>query len=158
MTKQLEVTIDGYKYVRESQTTACDVHGYMSYRTIPPTFIPYNSETKPKYLRIGNLEVYDRDIGVMTYVDAVQAAANIPCDGNVWRIPTLEELREVYKHKDGSFCTIASGSDYPQWYWSCTELRDHPSTVWNADFSDGYGGWGRKGNYRLSCRPVRSVS
>ena len=101
------------------------------------------------------LEIYSTNLPVMRYVDAVKAVEEI---GDGWRIPTLEELRKVYKHKDGSFCTIASGSDYPQWYWSCTEHRDYPSSVHGVRFSDGIEDWYRKDGYRLSCRPVRSVS
>jgi hypothetical protein len=69
----------------------------------------------------------------------------------------------LYDHREkgdlkGTFCTkAASGSGFPQWYWSCTEDREDPACVWDAGFSDGYGGWARKGIIRLSCRLVRLV-
>lgn len=69
----------------------------------------------------------------------------------------------LYGHrKKGSlkntFCTEATNdSDYPQWYWSCTENRKDPGCVWNADFSDGDESWNRKDNHQLSCRLVRLV-
>lgn len=70
----------------------------------------------------------------------------------------LYDCKEQGAFKD-TFTTAAasSGSDFPQWYWSCTERRDYPSSVWNADFSDGNEGWDHKDELRLSCRPVRLV-
>ena len=53
----------------------------------------------------------------------------------------------LYAHKDkdvlsGTFTTAAaSGSDYPDWYWSSTEHRDYPSGVRSVRFSDGYEVW-----------------
>ena len=75
-----------------------------------------------------------------------------------WIIPT----RDILHGKDSAFkntfkMTASSGSGYPQWYWSCTERREDPSNVWGADFSDGDGGWLRKDDFRLACRPVRLV-
>jgi len=106
-----------------------------------------------------NFEVYPHDLPqTMTYLDAVKAVAAI---GDGWRIPTLEELRVMYKNKDniGGFCTNASsGSDYPDWYWSSTENRDNSSYVHGVRFSDGNELWYHKDNGRLSCRPVRLVA
>ncbi len=102
------------------------------------------------------LEIYPTNLPVMTYLEAVKYVKNIVDD---WRIPTLEELKIMYKNKDtiGGFITTASGSGYPDWYWSSTEPRDFPSHVWFVRFSDGYEDWHLKDNFRLSCRPVRSV-
>ena len=103
-----------------------------------------------------SLEVYPKDIGVMTYVDAVKAVEKL---GDGWRIPTLEELREIYKNKDASFCTSSSSvSGFPVWYWSSTEYRYDSSNVHNVRFSDGYEHWIHKDVHRLSCRPVRLVA
>ena len=73
-----------------------------------------------------------------------------------WIIPTRDLLSgkdvdgnttqpdNLYAHKDkrdlsGTFTTAAaSGSDYPDWYWSSTEHRDDPSDVHSVRFSDGY--------------------
>ena len=107
-------------------------------------------------------EIYPHDIGVMTYVDAEKAVKKLneqrALGHDDWQIPSLEELRLMYKNKDNTFCTQFSGSDYPQWYWSCTERRGNPSDVWNADFSDGDEAWNHKGSYRLSVRLVRSLN
>ena len=93
-----------------------------------------------------------------------------------WFIPTRELLvgtdvngstnvqkDNLYTHKDkgalkGTFTTAAaSGSVYPDWYWSSTEGRDDSSGVHIVRFSDGNEGWPRKDGGRLSCRPVRLV-
>lgn len=104
-----------------------------------------------------SLEVYHKDIGVLKYVDAVKDVEKL---GDGWRIPTLEELKILYNNKDkiSGICTIASGSGYPDWYWSSTEHRDHSSYVYIVRFSDGSVDWYRKDCYRLSCRPVRLVA
>src|ERR1035437_5103371 len=54
----------------------------------------------------------------------------------------------IYAHKDkgslqGTFNTTnkASGSDYPDWYWSSSEDRNYPSYVLNVRFSDGNEYW-----------------
>jgi hypothetical protein len=103
------------------------------------------------------LEIYHKDIGVLKYVDAVKEVEKL---GDGWRIPALEELRIMYANKDKvpNLCLTASGSDYPDWYWSSTEHRNNPSYVHNVRFSDGDGCWVRKDNGRLSCRPVRLVA
>ena len=78
--------------------------------------------------------------------------------GKVIQPDNLYDHRNKGALKD-TFCTkAASGSDYPQWYWSCTENRGNPSDVWNADFSDGNEDWYLKDFIRLSCRPVRLLA
>jgi len=103
-------------------------------------------------------EVYPNDLpSTLTYLEAEKAVAAL---GDGWRIPTLEELKLMYKNKDkiGGFCTkAASGSDAPGWYWSSTEHRVRSSYVHVVRFSDGYEGWNLKDSLRFSCRPVRLV-
>jgi hypothetical protein len=80
-----------------------------------------------------------------------------------WQIPSKDALEVLQKNQNeralkGTFETAASsGSDYPGWYWSSTEDRDHPSVVWVVRFSGGLGDWDPKDFVRLSCRPVRLV-
>jgi len=115
-------------------------------------------EKKPIIIEIkSKLEVYPHDLPeTMTYLDADKAVAAL---GDGWRFPTLSELREVDKHKDGTFCTTpSSGSDFPDWYWSSTPHRGSSSYVHIVRFSDGDEGWSGKGRDRLSCRPVRLVA
>ena len=131
----------------------------------PPKEITINNaryvlveEKKPIIIEIkSKLEVYPHDLPeTMTYVDAVKAVAKL---GDGWRIPTLEELRLIYKNKDGSFCTTAaSGSGYPDWHWSSTEGRGGSSGVLGVRFSGGSESWHHKDSFRLSCRPVRLVA
>lgn len=105
-----------------------------------------------------DFEVYSQDLPeTMTYLNAVKVAKKI---GDGWRIPTKEELLLLYEYRNeiGGFCTeYKCGSGFPQWYWSCTERREDPAFVWNADFSDGNVDWYHKDSNRLSCRLVRLV-
>ena len=120
-------------------------------------------EKKPFIIDVSyKLEVCPHDLQVMTYVNAVKAVAKLNTDKafshDDWFIPTLEQLREMYKNRDASFCTTEStGSDSPDWYWSSTELRVNSSIVHSVRFSDGNEGWLLKDDVRLSCRPVRLV-
>ncbi|GEM_PF-3481874 len=55
-----------------------------------------------------------------------------------------------------TFTTERGGSsNYPHYYWSCTEHRVPSTYVWLVRFSDGDDGWSLKGYGRLSCRPCR---
>jgi hypothetical protein len=98
-----------------------------------------------------------------------------------WFIPTRDLLvgtdlngnkvqaDNLYAHKDkgdlmgtftmsGGGVMMAMASDPRRGfvcYWSCTELRDAQSYVWNARLSDGDNDWNLKANCRLSCRPCR---
>lgn len=105
------------------------------------------------------IEVYPHDLPrTMTYLDAVKEIEKL---GDGWRIPTIEELRKMYKIKDviGGFCTDdRGGSVSPGWYWSSTEDRDYPSYVHVVRFSEGGESWGHKNDHRLSVRPVRLVA
>jgi hypothetical protein len=94
-------------------------------------------------------------------------------EGSGWIIPPRELL--TGKDADGNMVqpdnllaafnkgvlkgikTAASGSDYPDWYWSSTEYRVLPSDVLIVRFSDGNENWDLKDYVRLSCRPVRLV-
>ena len=109
-----------------------------------------------KYFRLGNIDVYDKNMPVMTYVDMVKAVEAL---GDRWTIPTLEQVSIQYANKDTvngePFCTTPSGSDYPHWYWSSTPDRNYPTLVVNVRFSNGYELCLHKDNFRLSCRPVR---
>ena len=115
-------------------------------------------KTKQKNLIITipaiSFEVYPHDLPeTMTYNDAVKAVEKL---GDGWMIPTIEELRLIYKNKDETFCTKpSSGSGFPNWYWSSTPNRDYPTYVDIVRFSDGNEFWNLKDDGRLSCRPVR---
>lgn len=126
------------------------------YKLVPidePITQPYRL-TVTKYF---DFEVYPVDLPeVMTWKKADKYIKENFSD---WRMPTREELQLMYDHKDaiGGFKMSNSGSDFPQWYWSCTEHREFPAHVWGANFSDGNVDWDHKDNLRLSCRLVRLV-
>ena len=64
----------------------------------------------------------------------------------------------AFKEAKHAFKTAASSSsDFPDWYWSSTEVRVHPSFVCFVRLSDGHVDFILKDNFRLSCRPVRLV-
>lgn len=116
---------------------------------------------EPKVYRLTktvDIEIHPENLPVMTWKECDKyIKENHAADG--WRMPTLIELRMMYEAKDeiGGFITEGSGSVCPQWYWSCTELREDPTYAWSADFSDGYVDWDHKDGNRLSCRLVRLV-
>ena len=143
----------------QSVPTAKVVTPFMTGRAIPESPIHYET---PKYFRLTicaetDIEVYDRDMPVMTFLDMEKAVAALK---GSWRIPTSPELKLIQQHhtKIGGFVTEASDSDFPDWYWSSTEHRDDPSVVWNVRLSDGNEDWIHKDYYRLSCRPIRNVT
>jgi hypothetical protein len=58
-----------------------------------------------------------------------------------WFIPPKDVLESLYRNQDkgalqGTF-TTASVSGGAPWYWSCSEPRNDPSSVWAVDFTDG---------------------
>jgi hypothetical protein len=79
-------------------------------------------------IKFGSLEIAQHDFEkYMTWDDAKKACAAL---GDGWRLPTKEELNELYKHQDeiGGF-TFA-------FYWSSSE--DNIYSAWVQNFS--YGG------------------
>ena len=118
----------------------------------------------------GKQQIYamptDLDV-TLTFNDAAKRVTKLNADKSLghddWQIPSLENLHVLQKNQNegalkGTFIKEAGkGSDFPQWYWSCTEFRDYSSFVLNVRFSDGYEDWHHKDSGRLSCRPVRLV-
>jgi len=68
---------------------------------------------------------------------------------NGWRLPTIEELNEMYKHKD------EIGGFTPSSYWSSSEYSS--SKAWEQYFASGHQGGSTKGSYRY-VRLVRDVN
>jgi hypothetical protein len=79
-------------------------------------------------------------------------------DGNKTQSGNLLAAKDAGALKDTFKTSSGSGSDCPVWYLSSTEFRDYPSYVHIVRLSDGYAGWCRKDDFRLSCRPVRLVT
>jgi hypothetical protein len=65
-----------------------------------------------------------------------------------WRLPTKEELNEIYESKN----------DFDKdWYWSSTEFNS--SNVWYQNFYDGNKYKGRNKNYGdIYVRAVRDIT
>lgn len=109
----------------------------------------------------------DLDVA-MTFNDTAKAVKKLNSQKSLghddWQILSLENVRVLYKNQNegalkGTFKTAAaSGSDYPDWYWSSTQDSDYSSLVYIVRFSGGTQDWGHKDTSRLSCRPVRLVA
>jgi hypothetical protein len=78
-------------------------------------------------IKFGSLEIAQHDFEkYMTWDDAKKACAAL---GDGWRLPTKEELNELYKHQDkiGGFAAA--------YYWSSGE--DGNDYAWNQSFANG---------------------
>lgn len=93
-------------------------------------------------------EVYHEDLeGHYTWREAKKACAKL---GAGWRLPTKEELHEMYEKRD------MVGGFTPFYYWSSTEFDS--SSAWFQHFSSGIQYHDFKGNYSLSVRAVRALT
>jgi hypothetical protein len=118
----------------------------------------------------GNAQIFimptDLDVA-LTFNDAAKAVQKLNSQKahghDDWQIPNKDTLQVLQKNKNegalkGTFKTAASSSsDNSGWYWSPTEHRGCPSSVWVVRFSDGYEVWNLMDCFRLSCRPTRLV-
>ena len=89
----------------------------------------YKSSQKPTVIKpeFEAFEVYSKDLeGRFTWAEAKEACAKL---GTGWRLPTKEELNEMYKKRDvvGGFAN--------NYYWSSTEYAN--GIAWGQDFDDG---------------------
>jgi hypothetical protein len=94
------------------------------------SLISYSASIIGKPIRIGNIEVAQNDFPApMNWYDAKKACADL---GNGWRLPTIEELTNIYlnKHKIGVFASDGlhginridqSRCFLKCFYWSSTE-------------------------------------
>lgn len=101
-------------------------------------------------IKIGNLEVYKNDIGSFNYLEAKLACAKI---GAGWRLPTKEELNQLYSNKD----TIGQFTE--GFYWSSTNADDVGvyGSAWGQRFSDGFqNGCSTTSKFKNFVRPVKS--
>lgn len=96
-----------------------------------------------------NLQVAERDLVVqMNWFDAELACKEL---GDGWRLPTKEELHELYINKT----TLGGFKD--KHYWSSTIQKNVENSVWTIEF--GYGGIGGSDKNRCLyyARPVRTI-
>ena len=103
--------------------------------------------------KIGDLEVMNRDLGIMGNGDAQAVCAETGDElgvGDGWRLPTRGELNVLYENKD----VIGGFAD--DLYWSST--GDDGGDLWVRNFGDGeeYDGAMSRGN-NCYVRAVRTV-
>jgi len=124
------------------------------------TLISYSASIIGKPIRIGNLEVAQNNFpNKMNWYDANKACADL---GNGWRLPTKDELNQLYINKDpiGGFANVYSENG--SIYWSSTDngysnYQPIISLAWAQNFINGYQfGYGGKDNL-LCVRAVRSL-
>jgi hypothetical protein len=101
---------------------------------------------KIKYKTLGNIDVYPNDIGDTTWHQAIEACEAL---GYGWRLPTKEELNQLYKQQT----TI--GGFMRDVYWSF--LEDDANSAWCQNFYDGYQSNVNK-LYTGYVRPVRTTA
>jgi hypothetical protein len=102
-----------------------------------------SASSTPAINRLGNLEIAPRDFAEkMTWEAAKKACADL---GDGWRLPTKEELNDMYRNKDkiGAF-TLDN-------YWSSSENTNFYS--WSQDFSSGI----QNSNSKLNPNYVRAI-
>lgn len=97
-----------------------------------PGVIIVTDEIKKEYPELKNLQMIQKEPSdYMTWNDSMQYAKDLDLGGfNDWRLPTMEELRGIYRVKQA----LGIPSDY-HWYWSGSEAG--ASSAWYVNFSSG---------------------
>jgi hypothetical protein len=119
------------------------VEGNIAVNPAAPAITPPSPSSTPTTDSPGNLQVAAHDfVEKMSWEAAKKACANL---GDGWRLPTKDELNEMYLHKDkiGAF-TLDN-------YWSSTENSNF--YAWSQDFSSGI----QNSNSKLNPNYVRAV-
>ena len=88
-----------------------------------------------------------------TFNEAQEYTAKLDAHGHRdWRVPTRDELNEMYQNRAAIGGFEESGSDPGGWYWSSSQSSYR--NAWAQRFSDGYQDTSRK-HYYTSVRYVR---
>ena len=87
------------------------------------------------------------------FPEAQEYAAKLDANGHLdWRVPTRDELNEMYQNRAAIGGFEESGSDPGGWYWSSSQSSYR--NAWAQRFSDGYQDTSRE-HYYTSVRYVR---
>jgi hypothetical protein len=119
------------------------------------TFSQKKVVNKVQTIKLGNLEIYKSDLlskyGKNNYVfqfeDAEKACAAL---GNGWRLPTYEELKNMYDHKS----EIGNMGDHA--YWTSTLVYQDSKIAYYIKFWDGVREFDYNVNNSCHIRPVRT--
>ena len=97
-----------------------------------PGVIIVTDEIKKEYPELKNLKMIQKEPSdYMTWNDSMQYAKDLDLGGFTdWRLPTMEELRGIYRAKQA----LGIPADY-HWYWSGSEAG--ASNAWLVYFSNG---------------------
>lgn len=97
-----------------------------------PGVIIVTDEIKKEYPELKNLKMIQKESSdYMTWNDSMQYAKDLDLGGFTdWRLPTMEELRGIYRAKQA----LGIPEDH-HWYWSGSEAG--ASTAWHVYFSNG---------------------
>lgn len=88
----------------------------------------------------------------MNWHEAVCYAKNLNLGGFTdWHLPTIEELKEIYKIQ--KICGIEKSDD--SWFWSSTDSENDPGSACFLGFFKGIGGCSDKGQSFGCVRCVR---
>lgn len=97
-----------------------------------PGVIIITDEIKKEYPELKNLKMIQKESSdYMTWNNSMQYAKDLDLGGFTdWRLPTMEELRGIYRAKQ------ALGiADDEEWYWSGSEAG--ATYAWYVNFSNG---------------------
>lgn len=114
---------------------------------------------KPK--KFDKIEITQFDIPMpMTWEEAEECCSLL---GEGWRLPTLAELKDMYKHKEriGEFLTEIDKEDDVEllYYWSADDYPAYPEgQAYYVRFDNGHYDYMFKDRELLNVRPVRDIA
>ena len=114
-----------------------------------------------KPIKFDNIEIAQFDIPMnMTWEDACAVCDSL---GEGWRLPTLKELKEIYKHRKriGEFLTEIDKEDDVEllYYWSADDYPADPDgQAYYVRFDNGHYDFAIKYQLNLNVRPVRDIA
>ena len=114
-----------------------------------------------KPIKFDNIEIAQFDIPMnMTWEDACAVCDSL---GEGWRLTTLKELKEMYKHRDriGEFLTEIDKEDDVEllYYWSADDYPADPDgQAYYVRFDNGHYDFAIKYQLNLNVRPVRDIA